>query len=84
MLGGTPDTTSEPMRQLLASMIVLLIILSAATPANARRGGSDFMNSPGYQRALIESRKAYRQQIEQQRAYEQYRARKPRKRLHHR
>lgn len=65
------------MRQLLAGAIVLLIAFSAATPAEARRGGaSDHFNSPGYQRALAESRKAYRLQIERQRAYEQHRARK--------
>lgn len=65
------------MRLLLAGAIALLIALPAATPADARRGGSsDHFNSPGYQRALAESRKAYRLQIERQRAYEQHRARK--------
>ncbi len=65
------------MRQLLAGAITLLIALPAATPADARRGGgNDHFNSPGYQRALAESRKAYRLQIERQRAYEQHRARK--------
>lgn len=72
------------MRQLLASTIMLLMLFAATAPADARRGGNDFMNSPGYQRALIESRNAHRQRVEQQRAYEEYRSRKPRKRLHHR
>lgn len=67
------------MRQLLAGAITLLVLLPAATPADARRGGSsDHFNSPGYQRALMESRKAYRLQIERARAYEQHRTRKPR------
>ncbi len=40
------------------------------------------MNSPGYQRALTESRKAYRLRVERERAYEQYRARKLRPGAH--
>lgn len=64
--------------RLLLLAITLLILLPAATPADARRGGmSDHFNSPGYQRALAESRKAYRLQIERQREYERHRARKP-------
>ncbi|OQW57054.1 MAG: hypothetical protein A4S14_08960 [Proteobacteria bacterium SG_bin9] len=62
--------------------MALLILLPAATPADARRGGNDFMNSPGYQRALTESRKAYRLRVERERAYEQYRARKLRPGAH--
>lgn len=63
------------MRMILAGVIVL-ILLPAATSAEARRGGaSDHFNSPGYQRALAESRKAYRLQIERQRSYEWHRAR---------
>lgn len=73
------------MRMCVAGAGALLIWLAAAMPADARRGGaSDHFNSPGYQRALAESRKAYRLQIERQRAYEQHRARrKPRPRSVH-
>lgn len=69
------------MRKLYAGAIALVILLPAATPADARRGGmSDHLNSPGYQRALAESRKAYRLQYQRQQEYERYRARKLRPR----
>ncbi|MFZ5735044.1 MAG: hypothetical protein ACOY4O_20115 [Pseudomonadota bacterium] len=78
------------MRMFVAGAAGMLVWLVTAMPADARRGGaSDHFNSPGYQRALAESRKAYRLQIERQRAYEQHRyerqrARKLRPRAVHR
>lgn len=42
-------------------MLVAAATLATVTPAAARGGGSNIMNSPGYQRALEESRKRYQQ-----------------------
>ena len=58
------------MRFTIASLIACLLLLSAAlssaTPAFARGGGvPNLLNSPGYQRALEESRKRYREQLSQ-------------------
>lgn len=42
------------------------LALSATTPASARGGGAaNIMGSPGYQRALEESRKRYRESYRQ-------------------
>jgi hypothetical protein len=41
-------------------MLVAASGFSSATPAVARGGAPNLMNSPGYQRALEESRKRYR------------------------
>ena len=50
----------------MIAVAVMTAVVTMATPADARRGGGDFMNSPGYQRALQESRKRYREQYLQQ------------------
>jgi hypothetical protein len=45
-----------------AGALLLLLgvpVLLNVSPASARGGGSNIMNSPGYQRALQESRKQY-------------------------
>lgn len=49
---------------LLAALVVLItaFVLTIITPASARGGGAaNIMGSPGYQRALEESRKRYRE-----------------------
>lgn len=44
------------------SCLLILIALPSITPASARGGGAaNIMGSPGYQRALEESRKRYRE-----------------------
>lgn len=48
----------------LAAAALLLLggsVLPKISPASARGGGSNILNSPGYQRALEESRKQYQQ-----------------------
>lgn len=69
--------------------IALLILLLAsglpgATPASARGAAPSIMSSPGYQRALEESRKRYRDSVREPAARSP--AVKPRKtsRHHHR
>lgn len=49
-------TMRNPVRIALL-MLVAASGLSAATPASARGAAQNIMNSPGYQRALEESRK---------------------------
>lgn len=55
------------MRRFTAFIMLLLLFavaeLFAATPAVARGGAPNLMNSPGYQRALEESRKRYRESV---------------------
>jgi hypothetical protein len=46
-------------------LLVAVAELSWLTPASARGGGANLMNSPGYQRALEESRKRYRESYSQ-------------------
>jgi hypothetical protein len=46
-------------------LLLVVAALSFATPASARGGGSNIMNSPGYQRALQDSRQKYRDSISQ-------------------
>ena len=48
-------------------MLVAASGLSAATPASARGAAPNIMSSPGYQRALEESRKRYRESATQPR-----------------
>lgn len=52
---------------LAAAFLLLLgmLVLTNITPASARGGGSNIMNSPGYQRALQESRQRYLQSAAQ-------------------
>ncbi len=45
----------------LACLFLAVAELSFAAPASARGGAANLLNSPGYQRALEESRKRYRQ-----------------------
>ncbi|WP_024574018.1 MULTISPECIES: hypothetical protein [unclassified Afipia] len=45
-------------------MLVAASGLSAASPASARGAAQNIMNSPGYQRALEESRKRYQQSVQ--------------------
>lgn len=45
-------------------MLVAASGLSAATPAFTRGAAPNIMNSPGYQRALEESRKRYQQSVQ--------------------
>ncbi|CAN5308735.1 hypothetical protein BH10PSE11_BH10PSE11_06310 [soil metagenome] len=56
-------------------------VFAYATPAAARGGGSSIMMSPGYQRALEESRQRYRQSDKQPRV--QPSATHKRKKLRH-
>ena len=64
----------RPMRIDLLSIpmfaaVVTIAVVTMTAPADARRGGgNDFMNSPGYQRALQESRKRYQEQYLRQQA----------------
>lgn len=54
---------SNPVR-ILAALVLLVAVMqfSTITPASARGGAAaNIMSSPGYQRALEESRKRYRQ-----------------------
>jgi hypothetical protein len=59
----------NPVRILAAIMLLVAAwALFAATPAAARGGGAaNIMGSPGYQRALEESRKRYRESVTQPR-----------------
>jgi hypothetical protein len=43
----------------LGAALVVALASNATTPAQARGGGPNLINSPGYQRALEESRKRY-------------------------
>lgn len=57
------------MRSKSGPMIALLLLMAAevisATPASARGGGAaNLLNSPGYQRALQESRERYRREAQ--------------------
>lgn len=64
-------------------LLVAAFALSDATPASARGGGAaNIMDSPGYQRALQESRKRYRDSYSQ--PYTQPPAVYPRKKWRHR
>jgi hypothetical protein len=67
----------------IASLLLLVVAeLFAATPASARGAAPSIMDSPGYQRALQESRKRYREQYSQ--PYAQPPAVTPRKKWRHR
>lgn len=67
----------------IASLLLLAVAeLFAATPASARGAAPSIMDSPGYQRALQESRKRYREQYSQ--PYAQPPAVTPRKKWRHR
>jgi len=58
---------SNPVK-LLAALVVLItaFVLASITPASARGGAAaTIMGSPGYQRALEESRKRYRESYSQ-------------------
>lgn len=50
---------------LVSSLCLLLVVfgVSATSPASARGAAANIMNSPGYQRALEESRKRYRDSV---------------------
>jgi len=48
----------------LGSLLVAVLGLLVATPAAARGAAPSIMNSPGYQRALEESRRRYRQEAQ--------------------
>ena len=57
------DRTMNTSQRLFAALLLLAggLVFTNATPAAARGGGSSIMMSPGYQRALEESRQRYRQ-----------------------
>ena len=61
---------------LTAFIAGFVLAVSAGSPAQAQRGPA-FMNSPGYQRALVESRKQ-REQLRQADAIEKPSAKRPR------
>ncbi|MCF2523024.1 hypothetical protein [Bradyrhizobium sp. G127] len=64
-------------------LLLTVAALSFSGPAFARGGGvPNLLNSPGYQRALEESRKRYREQSSQ--SPSQTSAVAPRKRMKHR
>lgn len=63
-------------------LLVAVAEVSALTPAFARGGAPNLMGSPGYQRALEESRKRYRESYSQ--PYTQPPAVHPRKKWRHR
>lgn len=69
---------------LLALFLVVAVTeFSALTPASARGGGAaNIMGSPGYQRALEESRKRYRESYS--RPYVHSPSAPPRKKQRHR
>lgn len=47
----------DHIKPIIAFLLLIAVAqLSSLTPAAARGGGSNIMNSPGYQRALQESR----------------------------
>ncbi len=50
-------------QRLFAALLLLAggLVFANAAPAAARGGGSNIMMSPGYQRALQESRQRYRE-----------------------
>ncbi len=66
------DLLSIPM----FAAVVTIAVVTMTSPAEARRGGGNFMNSPGYQRALAESRKRYQEQYLQQQQVDRPRARR--------
>lgn len=76
------------MRHHIELLIAFLLFVAVAevfslTPASARGGGAaNIMDSPGYQRALQESRKRYRESYSQ--PYTQPPAVYPRKKWRHR
>jgi len=73
---------SNPVK-ILAALVVLItaFALSNITPALARGGGAaNIMGSPGYQRALEESRKRYREAYIQSHSQSAH----PRKKYRHR
>jgi hypothetical protein len=74
------------MKHLTLAIVCLLLLavaaLSFSAPASARGAAATLMNSPGYQRALEESRKRYREQYS--RPYTQPPAVTPRKKWRHR
>lgn len=49
---------------IVTSFLATLCLTPATTPASARGAAPSVMNSPGYQRALEESRKRYRQEVQ--------------------
>lgn len=57
------DRTMNTSQGLFAALLLLAggLVFANATPAAARGGGSNIMMSPGYQRALQESRQRYRE-----------------------
>jgi hypothetical protein len=74
----------DPTRTIAALIVaVALASFCAVTPASARGGGAaNIMGSPGYQRALEESRKRYRESYGE--PYVRSPAVHPRKKWHHR
>ncbi|MBB5050552.1 hypothetical protein HNQ36_000500 [Afipia massiliensis] len=64
-------------------LLVIAAALPSITPASARGGGAaNIMGSPGYQRALEESRKRYRESYRQPYVHPQ--SVHPRKKYRHR
>lgn len=61
---------------------LLILALPTITPASARGAAPNIMNSPGYQRALEESRKRYRDSVSEPAMRSP--AAKPRKKPRHR
>lgn len=57
------DRTMNISQKLSAALLLLAggLVLVHVTPATARGGGSNIMMSPGYQRALEESRHRYQE-----------------------
>lgn len=45
-------------------LFLVAAVFSGVAPAFARGGAPSVMNSPGYQRALEESRRRYRQEVQ--------------------
>lgn len=67
--------------QLILTATIAFLALFCAENASARGGGANLMMSPGYQRALEESRKRYRQEAQ---PYTQPPSVYPRKKWRHR
>lgn len=73
--------TESAKSAVLLVLFTSIIAVSTAEQASARGGASNLLNSPGYQRALEESRKRYRQEAQ---PYTQPPAVYPQKKWRHR
>lgn len=68
---------------IVTSFFGALCLTPATTPAAARGAAPSIMNSPGYQRALEESRRRYRQEAQPQARPQPVHRKKKRHRGHH-